>query len=61
MRKRDADRSALTCRALVTHTSRMTSPDQYTPPSYKGAILAAIFVIVVIAILVVAFTGIIRF
>jgi hypothetical protein len=39
----------------------MTSPDHYTPPSFKGAIIAAAVVIVVVAVLWWAFANVIRF
>lgn len=45
----------------VAHTSTMTSPDHYTPPSFKGAIVAIVLAVIGIAIVWWAFANVIRF
>ena len=47
----------LDSRLRAAHTLPMTSPDPYTPPSYRGAILMVVVIVLGIAFLWLAFSN----
>ena len=47
----------LDSRLRAAHTLPMTSPDPYTPPSYRGAILMVVVIVLALAFLWLAFSN----